>query len=303
MRTEEKDARLALLAMGGVFLITLGWWALALWPVPGGDPEWLERARVVCFNAGPDGLPDVSGWMMLIGQPLGMFGFLFVVWPRAVVSGLSWALARPMGVAGLALAALIIIGGLTGTGILVSSAMAARAPVIEIPDVMSPSEHPRLDLEAPALGLATQRGGSLELEDLRGRPAFVTFAFGNCHDICPLVVKNALDARDEVWGPEGGAVVVVTLDPWRDTPERLPAVAGRWLIEGPKDHLLGGSVEQVEALLDAWNVARSRDPRTGDVAHPSLTYVLDREGTIAFATLGGRQTLVGLARRLEGRGR
>jgi protein SCO1 len=212
-------------------------------------------------------------------------------------------MARPMGVAGLALAGLIVIGALTGTGIRVSSAMAARAPVIEIPDTMTPSEHPRLELEAPALGLVTQRGEPLDLEQLGGRPAFVTFAFGNCHDICPLVVKNALDARDEAWGSGGGSVVVVTLDPWRDTPDRLPAVAGRWTIAGPLDHLLGGTVDEVEAALDAWNVARSRDPRTGDVAHPSLTYVLDREGTIAFATLGGRETLVGLARRLDERSR
>jgi protein SCO1 len=293
-----RDAHLALLALGGVFLVTVGWWALALWPVPGGNPEWLDRARVVCFNAGPDGLPDVSGWMMLIGQPLGMFGFLLVVWPRAVMHGIGWAFRRPAGVAGFALAALVTVGGLFGTGVRVNSAMAARAPVVSLPEVMTVAEHPRLDRETPELGLVDQHGARVTLAELEGRPAFVTFAFGNCHDICPVVVEQARSARDAAWGPDGAALIVVTLDPWRDTPARLEAVARRWGLDGPHDHLLGGSVEEVEAVLDAWNVARSRDPATGDVAHPSLTYLLSPEGLIAFATLSGREIMLGLARRL-----
>ncbi len=295
----EQDARLALLALAGVFLITIGWWALALWPVPGGNPEWLERARAVCFNAGPDGLPDASGWILLIGQPLGMFGFLIVVWPRSVLAGLREAATRPRGRLALLLSVAVIVGGLVGTGMRVSSAMAARAPVESLPETMSAGEHPWLNQEPAELGLVDQRGEVLTLTDLEGRPSFVTFAFGNCHDICPLVVRQARSARDEVWGPEGAALVVVTLDPWRDTPTRLPAVADRWGLDGPRDYVLSGSVEEVEAVLDAWNVARSRDARTGDVAHPSLSYLLTADGTIAFATLSGREIMIGLAERLR----
>ena len=82
-----------------------------------------------------------------------------------------------------------------------------------------------------------------------------------------------------------------------DTPGRLPELARRWAL-GPADHMLGGDVEEVEAVLDAWNVARQRDPMTGDVAHPPLVYLLDDDGTIAFATLSGHETLVGLAGRM-----
>jgi cytochrome oxidase Cu insertion factor (SCO1/SenC/PrrC family) len=60
-------------------------------------------------------------------------------------------------------------------------------------------------------------------------------------------------------------------------------------------------VEEVEAVLDAWNVARTRNPATGDVAHPSLTYLLDAEGRIAFATLSGREIMLGLAGRTGSR--
>jgi hypothetical protein len=42
---------LTLAALAAVLLMTVGWWALALWPVPG-DPGVARAARAVCFNAG-----------------------------------------------------------------------------------------------------------------------------------------------------------------------------------------------------------------------------------------------------------
>lgn len=291
------DGRLALMALGGVFVVTVGWWALALWPVPGQTPEWLSRARTVCFNAGPDGMPDASGWLLLVGQPLGMFGFLGVVWSEALHRGLAWMWSRTDGRLALASVGLFALTGLVGAGYRVAAAAEARAPM-EIPSVMAVEDHPRLDREAPPLELIDHRGEGFDLGELKGRPALVTFAFGHCPDICPLVVDNARRARDAVWGPEGGSLVVVTLDPWRDTVRRLPNLAERWAMGGPRDHLLSGPVEEVEAALDAWNVARFRDILTGDVAHPSLTYLLDADGVIVFATLSGLEILEGLAERL-----
>jgi len=291
-----RDGLLALIALACVFWVTVGWWSLALWPAPGVTPEWLERARAVCFNAGPDGMPDVSGWLLLVGQPLGMFGFLGVVWSGALSKGLGWLWSRGSGRLVLAGFALLALGGLAGAGVRVAAAADARAAPIEIVDWMAAEEHPRLALPAPELGLVNQRGERIETGGLLGRPLVVTFAFGHCPDICPLVVHNALVARDAAWGPDGGSVVVVTLDPWRDTPSRLPALGERWGL-GAEDHVLSGTVESVEAVLDAWSVRRERDLQTGDVLHPSLTYLVDARGTIVFATLGGAATLEGLAER------
>lgn len=295
----DREGRLALLALGAILVVTVAWWALALWPVPGETPAWLSRAREVCFNADADGLPDVSGWMLLIGQPLGMFGFLVVVWPRPVAWGLAGlATAGAGGRAVLALAVVVVLGGVTATGVRVSRVATAQAASVRLPPGMPAADHPRLDRAAPSLGLVDQRGETVSLESLAGRPALVTFAFGHCADICPLVVDNARRARDEAWGPDGAALVVVTLDPWRDTPARLPDLAERWRL-GPADHLLGGPIDEVEAVLDAWNMARERNPTTGDVAHPPLLYLVDAGGTIVFATLSGRETIVELARRLS----
>jgi protein SCO1/2 len=170
---------------------------------------------------------------------------------------------------------------------------------------MPPDTYPRLDREAPPLSLVDHRGERLALDALTGRPALVTFAFGNCETICPVIVHDTLAAQEIVRRQSAAddepdavpRVVIVSLDPWRDTPARLAHLADHWKL-GDDAHVLSGSVAEVEAVLDAWNVARRRDPKTGDVTHPSLVYILDEQGAIAFATRGNTAAMVELLGRI-----
>jgi protein SCO1/2 len=124
----------------------------------------------------------------------------------------------------------------------------------------------------------------------------VTFAYAHCETVCPVLVAEAVRARERLTG-RAPALVVVTLDPWRDTPARLPAIAAAWKL--PADALvLSGSVADVEAALDRWNVARARDPRTGEVTHPNLVYIVDANGRIAYSTVGDAGAIVELVSRL-----
>src|SRR3989337_1754350 len=83
----------AVAALGAILVITVSWWALALWPLPAATPAWLLRTRVVCFGTTASGLPDISGWMALIGQPALMLGTLLLVWGDVLRAGLR-SLAR-----------------------------------------------------------------------------------------------------------------------------------------------------------------------------------------------------------------
>ncbi len=289
----------ALVAMAFLLVVTVGWWALALWPVPGSGAEWLERARAVCFNTTETGLPDASGWLLLIGQPLGMFGVLVVGWRDGVRSAFRILLGSVPGQATLATTLLLVTAGLGAAGIRVVRAEAATAPP-ELPGTeASAATSPRLDQEPGPLGLVDQSGRQVTLERFRGRPVLVTFAFGHCETICPVVVEASLEARDRIaeTGAADPVVVVITLDPWRDTPSRLPHLAEQWKLDRDA-HVLSGPVETVERVLDDWNVARDRDPATGDVIHPALVYVVDREGRVAFASTGRPADLVTLVGRL-----
>ena len=92
-------------------------------------------------------------------------------------------------------------------------------------------------------------------------------------------------------------VLIVTLDPWRDTPARLPAIASAWKLP-PEVHVLSGEPDQVERTLNAWRIPRARNERTGDLSHPSLVYVIDPGGRIAYALTGHVDQIVAAVRAL-----
>lgn len=283
-------------ALAFLLLVTAGWWALALWPLPAEGAQWVARARSVCFNTTPTGLPDASGWILLVGQPLGMVAVLFVGWRAQVVSSLGHLASSASGRLLATATTLVVTGGLGAAGTRVLTAGASGAT---LPDGKVPATYPRLDRPWPGMnGLVDQHGRPFNLDALGGRGALVTFAYAHCETVCPLLVRSSLAARAELAGEEGLVVVTITLDPWRDTPSRLPAIARQWTL-APGDLAVSGPVHDVEAALDAWNVPRTRDERTGDLVHPALVYLVEPDGTVAYASTGAPDQLVALARRMR----
>jgi cytochrome oxidase Cu insertion factor (SCO1/SenC/PrrC family) len=305
-RASRREASAALCALAFLLGVTALWWALALWPLPGETPAWLARARWVCFNVGDSGLPDAAGWLLLVGQPLGLGLALAIGWSRALRDGFG---ALRASAAGRALLVAVVLGVALGLGAAALRVAQARG-VGAVPggtDVAEeplPDTYPRLDRAAPELGLVDQRGAVLELARLRGRPALVTFAFGHCESVCPALVHQVRTAKERL--REQGApassvprIAVVTLDPWRDTPSRLPALAQSWgLAADAEAFVLSGRPDDVNALLERWNVPRGRNAQTGQIDHPALVYILDAQGRIAYASNGGTQALVELVGRL-----
>ena len=302
-RALGREEAQALAGLAALLVITAAWWALALWPTAGDAPEWLARTRAVCFGVAADGLPDAGGWIGLIGGPLGMLVILLVGWARGV-AGLLRRARGSLPMAGvLATMLLMAVGLFTGAGWRVQQARASApeeaASASALLDDGVPSTYPRLDRDAPPLALLAHTGARLDAAALTGRPVLVTFAYAHCATICPLLVRNALRARESLAGTAAEpAVLVVTLDPWRDTPSRLPAMARDWALPESGAWILGGAVAEVEAALDAWDVPRTRDATNGAVTHPALTYILDRDGRLAYATTGDTATLIALLERL-----
>lgn len=281
-------------ALGFILAVTAAWWTLALWSAPGA-PEWLERTRSVCFNITENGLPDAKGWLLLLGQPPSMLALLLVGWRDEVREALEHLRSSRTGRAMLGGAVAFVVLGAVLSGVRVAE---ARLPAVAWgEDAEPPPPQERLNRPWPAMeGLIDQHAGAFSLERLDGRPSLVTFAFGHCSTLCPAVVHQTRAARAELGGDV--SIVVFTLDPWRDTPGRLPALVRQFELDPDRDFVVSGPVEAVEASLDAWGIARDRDTRTGDIIHPGVVYVVEADGTVAYAATGGLQQLVTLARRI-----
>lgn len=275
-------AAAALLAILG---ISAAWWALALWPLEPSAPAWLLRTREVCFGATHTGLPHAGGWLLLIGEPLGFLGVLVVVWGEELRADLRWIRSRRAGRVALAFIAVVTVSGLYAS---VRRVVAAAGGGGE-PFALSAELSARGTAAAPALALHDQRGDRVSLEQFAGRWVLVTFAFGHCEDICPVIVEHTRRARADE-GAWEMPILVVSLDPWRDTPDRLPGIATAWML-GDEDRVLSGSVEDVNATLDRWRIGRQRDPDTGMIAHGSTIVLVDPAGREAWRVEGAPQRI------------
>jgi protein SCO1/2 len=115
--------------------------------------------------------------------------------------------------------------------------------------------HPAVE-SSPLVG---DDGATVSLGDYRGRPFVLSTFFTSCTVRCPLTIGKLLEI-DAAFAEKGECVpiVLVTLDPRTDTPERLHAfrlarhLPAHWL-------LLRGSVEDTVSLSRALRVRRIDD--------------------------------------------
>lgn len=290
-RVTESHRPRGRLALAGVVAVTAAWWGLALWPLPASAPGWLERTRAVCFGTTPSGLPDVQGWMLLFLQPALMLGQVIAIWGRdlrAEAARLGSSRIGRVALAGCVVALLVGAGAAT-MRVRTATGMAAHATAVPAQPTWA-----AVNRQAPPLELVGAEGAPLRLADYRGRPVIVAFAFAHCQTACPRLVQEVLAAQRAVEEP---AVIVVTLDPWRDTPSRLSSIEERWGM-GARARVASGTIPEVEAVLDAWGIERSRDVRTGDVLHVPRVFLVDRDGNLAYEADAEAGLLADLARRL-----
>ncbi len=284
MKTARAPGGLALAALAGILVITASWWALALWPAGPAVPEWVLRTRDICFGSRPDGLPDAGGWVLLIGEPVGMIGVLVIVWGASLRDDLRRMRSTWRGQLALVLTMIGMVYGVAA----VASRLGAAGRSAEAA-LFSATGGDRLVVRlvsnpTPGLALVDQHGAPFTLAVLRGRPVMVTFAFAHCQTVCPTIVRDLRTARRDARATDA-AIVVVTLDPWRDAPARLPSIAAAWGLDGD-DRALSGEVQAVTSVLDAWGIPHARDGRTGDITHATTVVLIDRSGRVRYRLAG-----------------
>lgn len=268
-----------LLGLWGVSLTV--WWGFGFFPTTPGDESWIAVAQYACFGSRPGGPPEIQGWMMLVLAPLMLLATLLVVQgaelrrvlPALVRSRTVWAVT-------LVLAAAFAVEVSWAAARLGRDARAQSAsfePTITEP---LPAEFPRSAIPLPAFRLVDQTGAACEAASLTGQPTVLSFVFAHCQTVCPVLVSSVTRAAREL-GPGTVRIALVTLDPWRDTPAELPALAARWALpDGSR--LLSGEPSDVCRLLDTLQVARERDLKNGDVSHVPLVMIVDGQGRIVY---------------------
>lgn len=131
--------------------------------------------------------------------------------------------------------------------------------------------------------LVDQTGRTVSQDILKGKWSAVFFGFTYCPDVCPTTM-GILGQTQTQLGPKAKdfQVIFISVDPERDTPEKLKAYLDNESF--PKGTIgLTGSREQVAAAAKAYRVFFEKSGAGSDylVNHSTATYLMNPEGRFA----------------------
>lgn len=130
--------------------------------------------------------------------------------------------------------------------------------------------------------LTDDKGHPITDADYRGRWMLVFFGYTNCPDECPLTLqKMAITLQD--LGPLADRIapLFITIDPGRDTPERLAGY-----LENFNARITGltGSNEQIATVAKTYRVyyepGRNEESGVDLVSHSTFLYLMDPTGKL-----------------------
>jgi protein SCO1 len=137
-------------------------------------------------------------------------------------------------------------------------------------------------------------GRSVSLGDLRGRVSVVALVYTNCSATCPIIVADLKRMAGAVTGPQADdlRLVLVSIDPERDSPQRLAEWGATMQMDPARWTLLAGSDDDVRQLAAVLDIRYQRQV-DGEVAHTNQLTVLDRQGAIVHRQLTTGEATVG----------
>jgi protein SCO1/2 len=141
-----------------------------------------------------------------------------------------------------------------------------------------------------AFALTDYNGKPRTLEDFRGQVVVMFFGFTHCPDVCPTTLAELAVAVRKL-GPsaEQVQVLLVTVDPERDTPELLAKYVTAF---NPKFLALRGNADETARVAKEFKrifqkVAGPR-PENYSMDHSAGSYIFDRQGRLRLYVGYGR---------------
>ena len=123
-------------------------------------------------------------------------------------------------------------------------------------------------------------GRERTLAEFRGRPVMLFFGFVQCAEVCPTSLLRAAEVKKQLGADgKGLQIILITVDPERDTPELLRDYAA---VFDPELVALRGDEAATRKTADEFHVYYQKVP-TGNsysVDHTALTYVFDAAGNL-----------------------
>lgn len=141
---------------------------------------------------------------------------------------------------------------------------------------------------APEIELARANGSSFQLSETRGKVVLLFFGYTSCPDVCPTTLAELTQALERL-GPENAQqvqVLFITVDPQRDTPERVQEYVDHF---NPDFIGLSGTESELATVWRNYGVFRENVEGTSAagylVNHTARVTLIDQAGNmrVSFA--------------------
>lgn len=247
---------------------------------PIGDGLWgkfVTDFRVWCFryDPGSGAMRWSAAWVMLT-EPLLLEALIIALWHRQLLEMVRFerrALLAPCA------AALMTVAAIAGGLLWLAAGDAAAEETLPFP-----GERIRTALVPPRIELHNQHGDPVNLDDCRGKVVLMTAVYSTCGTACPMILFQARDAVAGLSEADRSnlTVMAISLDPEGDSLDLMARTAAAYGMDAPGFHFLNGDPVEVNAILDALSISRTRDPNTGQIDHANMYILIDEKGAIAF---------------------
>jgi protein SCO1/2 len=147
---------------------------------------------------------------------------------------------------------------------------------------------------APPFELTDVDGQSFHLSDVDGQVLIMFFGYTSCPDVCPVTLSDFLRIRSQLGNQaENVSFVFITVDPERDTPERMKKYLTNF---DPEIIGLTGERSDLEPVWSSYGVYEAKVEGGSEdnylVDHSSRIYVINADGNLLLTYLFGTENKV-----------
>jgi len=180
---------------------------------------------------------------------------------------------------------LVVIALIAGVGLGVGIALVARhsraaatAPAASPSDLRLPAQAswPSGAKRAHEFQLRDQNQQLVSLHSQRGRPVLLTFLDSRCRQECPIEGKLLGATWRRHAGASHPALLVVSVNPWQDTPASARLFMAKKIGWGGSWHWLFGSARTLGRVWRAYDIDVKRN--SGNIGHGAALYLIDGRG-------------------------
>ena len=138
---------------------------------------------------------------------------------------------------------------------------------------------------APQIELIKSNGETFRLSDQKGKIVLLFFGYTSCPDVCPTTLAELKLVMDDLGDKTKSVqVVFVSVDPQRDTPEKIQEY-----VEHFNTGFIGlsGSMDELETIWKDYGVFREEvqsDSAFGYIVnHTARVYLIDADGNLRLS--------------------